>query len=193
MQDVILELLRPENLLLMMFAYGLGALPTSYMVARLMHGVDIKKQSSHAHTATYVWQSIKKSSGVLVFCLDLLKGLLPSAIAYSLDKMPFVIAVVGFFAVLGHCFSVWLRFSGGHGSITLAGCLLMIYWPASIAIFLMNILLFILRFNVGQASIIASCVGAVVLFLSIPNKMVCLMVIFCVGIIIFRHQKPMLV
>src|SRR6185503_111095 len=130
--DLMREALLPINLLFYFFAYALASIPTSYLVARILHGVDIKKQQKAVHSSLYIWRNISKKSGILVFVLDSLKGIIPCAIAHSLNTSAPIIALIGFFAVIGHCYSVWIYFGGGRGAATAAGAMLFVYWPASV-------------------------------------------------------------
>lgn len=188
MPDSLIEILRPISLLFYLFAYLIAAVPTSYLVAKWLHGINIRQQVGHSHTANYIYRTLSKNSGLLVFVLDLMKGLLPCAIAHSLNLPVLVIAVIGFFAVVGHCFSFWLSFAGGHGGATLAGAMLMISWPAALIILLVNVLLVWKGTNAGIASIAAALTGISVLFFTLANKMVWLIVFAIVAVIAIRHR-----
>src|SRR6185437_8089409 len=113
MREFIQIALLPQNLLFYFFAYALAATPTAYLVTRFIHGIDVKKTPLKLHTSTYVWRTMSKKSGLLVFVLDMLKGVIPCAIAFSLLTPPEVIALIALVAVIGHCFSIWLHFFGG--------------------------------------------------------------------------------
>lgn len=179
----------PINLLFYIFAYALAATPTSYLVARILHRINIKKDPKAKHSALYLWENLSKKSGFLVFILDFLKGVIPCAIAYSLKTPPEIIALIGLVCVLGHCFSIWLNFSGGRGAATAAGALLFIFWPASVFGLLVFLLLIIIGFGAGRASLVAAAVGIGVLFLGTTNKLVWMIVAFMGAIILLRHKR----
>ena len=118
--------------------YCLGAIPFAVIIAR-RHGVDILKAGSGNPGATNVKRTCGKKAGNTVFALDAVKGFLaaflPSLLPLSLagsaenaDSFAQVVAVsqlAGFAgAVLGHCFSVFLKFKGGKGVSTTVGALL---------------------------------------------------------------------
>jgi glycerol-3-phosphate acyltransferase PlsY len=187
MYDAFIELIRPVPLLFYIFAYGLSATPTSYLVLKIIHKREFSKRESHAHSATYLWQTAARWSAILVFALDLLKGLIPCAIALSLEVPLEAIAMIGFFSVLGHCFSLWLGFSGGNGGVTAAGSMLIIFWPAAIANFTTNALLILIGSRPALASVIGSLVGACVIFGGLKNKVVWLVVAAMVMAIVIRH------
>lgn len=188
MMDITLQLVQPQNLLLYLFAYGLAAMPTSYWVAMILHRVQIERRKVHSHTATYMWQHLSMGSALLVLSLDILKGVIPSAIALSLDQSPEVIACIGLFAVFGHCFSVLLRFSGGHGGATFAGSLLVLAYPVGIITLLTNYLFTALKFAPGLASMIAVLLATILTFFLVTSYVVWLIVVAMTIVIFLRHQ-----
>jgi glycerol-3-phosphate acyltransferase PlsY len=68
-----------------------------------------------------------KRTGRVVLVLDLLKGALPTGLAFVLLGADATwTAATGFAAALGHCFPIWHRFRGGKGAATAAGVLLVL-------------------------------------------------------------------
>lgn len=191
MRDLLFEIIKPEHLLFYLFAYGLAATPTSSLVARFFHRMDPRAHPGFRHTASYLFESVSKAGGAVVFVLDFLKGLIPCAIALSLNVPVEIIALIGFAAVIGHCFSMWLWFLGGHGGATMAGAMAIVFWPASIAIAFTNWAVFLFGLSAGVASIIASLVGLLVVFFALANKVVCLIVLAMVVAIVVRHRSSM--
>jgi glycerol-3-phosphate acyltransferase PlsY len=187
MREAVLELIRPQNLLLYLFAYGLAAVPTSYVAARALGRFDFKPNKVANNTASFWWANKSRLAALLVLCLDLTKGLLPSAIALALDAPLHVIALVGLFAVLGHCFSIFLGLSGGHGGATCAGSLLVISYPAAIVVLLTNYLMITLTLSLGAASTISALVGTILIYFLIDNEIAWLIVAAMTAVILVRH------
>jgi glycerol-3-phosphate acyltransferase PlsY len=112
-----------------LIGYLLGSIPFGVIVAR-WKGVDIREVGSGNIGATNVARGLGKGWGALVLFLDAAKGYVPVAwVAHRLPGAPEplysgVIALVGFSAVLGHVFPVWLFFKGGKGVATALGVLL---------------------------------------------------------------------
>src|SRR5688572_17635285 len=114
-------------------AYVLGSIPFGLMVGR-MKGVDPRKAGSGNIGATNVGRLLGKRFFFLVFALDLLKGLLPMLAAGALlhagsgaahDAKTYVLwLLVGFAAIVGHMFSLFLGFKGGKGVATSSGVIL---------------------------------------------------------------------
>jgi acyl phosphate:glycerol-3-phosphate acyltransferase len=105
-------------------AYFVGAIPIGFLVARA-RGIDILKVGSRSIGATNVARSLGNKDGLLVFLLDILKGLLPTLAAFYLFHHSSQDAfIVGMGAVLGHCLSIFLKFKGGKAVATGLGVLL---------------------------------------------------------------------
>src|SRR6187551_1962512 len=114
-------------------AYLIGCVPFGLIVG-LARGVDPRKGGSGNIGATNLGRLLGGKFFVLVFTLDLLKGLLPTALAASLlhgralTTVDFILwLLVGFAAILGHMFSIFLGFKGGKGVATSCGVLLGVF------------------------------------------------------------------
>ena len=116
--------------LLIPVAYLLGSIPFGLIVGK-SKGVDPRKAGSGNIGATNVGRLLGKKFFAIVFVLDLLKGLLPMlAAAYVLRGMDegsrkyLLWLAVGFAAIAGHMFSLFLGFKGGKGVATSSGVVL---------------------------------------------------------------------
>ncbi|GAB4298775.1 MAG: hypothetical protein Kow0090_14250 [Myxococcota bacterium] len=108
--------------MIILFAYLLGSIPTGLIIGRVVAGKDIRLWGSGNIGASNVGRTIGRKWGLLTFIGDFLKGLIPVLIArYFLGLEMFFICLVGVVAVLGHIFSVFLRFKGGKGVATAGG------------------------------------------------------------------------
>lgn len=127
-------------ILLLIFAYFLGSIPTGYLVSRAK-GINIKKVGSGNIGGTNVSRVLGLKWGLFVGICDLLKGLIPTLLAVNFLNSQWQIAAVALFAVLGHIFPVWLSFEGGKGVATTFGVLAVLFgWK----IFLVWILVWVL-------------------------------------------------
>ncbi len=107
--------------------YLLGSISFAVIVAR-RHGIDILKAGSGNPGATNVKRVCGKGPGNLVFGLDVLKGAVASGwplvaagaahlAGWEIAAQAVLYAQLAGFAgaVLGHCFSIFLKFRGGKG------------------------------------------------------------------------------
>jgi glycerol-3-phosphate acyltransferase PlsY len=112
------------NILLIVFAYLLGSIPTGLLLSKALAGKDPRQQGSRNIGATNVMRTAGKALGAATLIGDVLKGLIPVVIALWLGREQTWVAGVGLAAFLGHCFSIYLRFKGGKGVATAVGILL---------------------------------------------------------------------
>ena len=99
------------------FGYILGSIPFGFVLVYLATSQDIRTIGSGNIGATNVLRSGQKKLAFLTLILDALKGTIAFFIV-CLWLPPENAALAGFGAVVGHCFPVWLRFSGGKGVAT---------------------------------------------------------------------------
>lgn len=107
-----------------LLGYACGAFPSSYLVGRLFFGLNLSEHGSKNLGATNALRVLGRKAGVAVLFCDILKGFLPVAYLNSHQTEPFEPLLAGIFAILGHSFSVFVRFKGGKGVATSAGVFL---------------------------------------------------------------------
>ncbi len=114
-------------LVLVLLGYLLGAVPFGLVLGRLTRGVDIRQYGSHRTGATNALRTLGPRIAALVFLLDVGKGVAAVLLAYALYQAgppgtgPWIAAAAGFAAVVGHIWSVFIRFTGGRGVATSTG------------------------------------------------------------------------
>lgn len=115
-----------ERALWVVGAYLLGAIPTSYLVARVFAGVDLRQYGSKNLGATNLYRLLGLKAAIPTALFDIFKGVVPVFFAHlQLDPHPGVWPLVlGVAAVVGHVFSPFVRFKGGKGVATAAGVFL---------------------------------------------------------------------
>ena len=160
--------------------YLLGSIPFGYVVGK-WRGIDIRQHGSGNIGATNVFRTLGRKWGILVFALDVLKGVVavriamdglathstfwfslklahPSA-AFGVHDVPiaqFLGILAGLGCFLGHCFPIWLGFKGGKGVAVGAGILIgLTPWTALLGLAVWGIAFKISRY-VSLASILAA-------------------------------------
>ena len=113
-----------------------GGIPFGVILTRI-RGIDIRTVGSGNIGATNVARALGRKWGYFCFALDVLKGVVPTAMMGALLKswelgdtsIGFMAwSMVGCSTVLGHVFPIYLKFRGGKGVATSAGVALAI-WP----------------------------------------------------------------
>lgn len=106
----------------LIIGYLLGSIPTAYLLLK-RRGLDITMEGSGNMGAMNTFDVTgSKNTGILVFLIDALKGLLSVYIPLLIFPINFMFPALGLiFAVLAHCFNPWIGFKGGRGLATSLG------------------------------------------------------------------------
>ena len=110
-----------------LLGYAFGSIPFGLILAKMAGKGDIRQQGSGNIGATNVLRTGSKGLAAATLLLDLAKGLVPVLIAWNLFWQE--VGWTALFAVIGHCFPVWLGFKGGKGVATNAGVCFGLAWP----------------------------------------------------------------
>jgi glycerol-3-phosphate acyltransferase PlsY len=111
--------------LLVVLSYLAGSTPSSYIVGKVFHGIDLRQHGSGNLGATNAFRVLGWRSALPVMLADISKGLLPVLLFPRLAPAAFAWTLAyGGAAILGHMFSLWVRFKGGKGIATSAGVFL---------------------------------------------------------------------
>ncbi len=122
-------------ILVVTLSYVLGGVPFGLLIAKWVAGVDIRDHGSRNIGATNVYRVVGWRAGLVVWVLDVAKGLVPVLAARALlHDIPFEI-LAGLAAVVGHSFSPFLRFRGGKGAATSLGVLFGVMWQVGLLAF----------------------------------------------------------
>ena len=111
--------------LAVLVAYLLGSVPFGLVLTRIMGRGDLRQVGSGNIGAANVMRVGGLRMAGVVWLLDMAKAVAAVLIGNVVGGGVFG-ALCGFFAVLGHCFPIWLKFKGGKGVSCLFGILLAI-------------------------------------------------------------------
>jgi len=100
-------------------AYLCGSIPVGYLVARL-YGIDITASGSGRTGGTNVLRAAGSKAAGLTVLGDVFKGLIP-IFFIQIAFPPLTVALAMTAAVLGHNYSIFLKFRGGVGAGTAIG------------------------------------------------------------------------
>ena len=112
--------------LLVVASYLIGAIPASYVAGRMAKGIDLREHGSGNLGATNTFRVLGAKVAAPVMVFDILKGTFP-VVAFSRwdssGDWRWELAY-GAAAIVGHVFSIYMRFKGGKGVATSAGVFL---------------------------------------------------------------------
>jgi glycerol-3-phosphate acyltransferase PlsY len=110
---------------LVALSYLAGSIPSSFLVGKIFHGIDLRRHGSGNLGATNAFRVLGARWATPVLVIDMGKGLIPVLFFPRLAPASFGWTLAyGGAAILGHMFSVWVGFRGGKGIATSAGVLL---------------------------------------------------------------------
>jgi glycerol-3-phosphate acyltransferase PlsY len=110
--------------------YLLGSIPFGLLIARFGGAGDLRQIGSGNIGATNVLRTGRKELAALTLLLDMGKGAVAVLIgAHIIDGGGIIAGVLAF---IGHCYPVWLRFSGGKGVATMLGVVAALHWPSGL-------------------------------------------------------------
>jgi len=107
--------------ILLIVSYLIGSIPTAYITSKLKNNSDIRKTGSGNMGATNTLVIIGPLFGLIVYFVDLLKGIFPVLMARNIIGTDLAMGLCGMAAILGHNFPVYVRFKGGKGVATTTG------------------------------------------------------------------------
>lgn len=151
-----------QNVFWILIAYLIGSIPTGYLIAKQVRGIDIREHGSGNVGATNVFRVAGKSWGITVLVIDIFKGWLTTAIlaptsgafpelGFSMKQFLF-----GAAAIAGHTWTPWLKLRGGKGVATSCGALLGIFPFATFLALTVWAIVFVIWRYVSLASIVAA-------------------------------------
>ena len=121
------------NILFYLAAYLFGSIPFGSILAKTFAGVDITASGSKSIGATNVLRVVKETNpvlakklGIATVILDALKGTLVLIVAMYVGVSDATLWAIAVLAVLGHCYSAYLKFEGGKGVATGLGVYLVL-------------------------------------------------------------------
>lgn len=170
-------------------AYLVGGIPFGLLLPLWLKGVDVREHGSGNIGATNVVRVAGKPAGVVVFLLDVLKGLWPPLTARALGLGSAWQVGAGMAAILGHTFSPYLGFRGGKGIATGLGVFLGLSWQVALSSFALWGLIFAASRIVSLASIAAALSLAPFMWLSYPGDRVRLAFAVACGLFaVYKHR-----
>jgi len=146
-------------ILIALAGFLLGSIPTGKIIAGGM-GIDLQKTGSGNIGATNVFRSAGKLPALFTLIGDMAKGSVAVLLARYFEVGYWYEGMIGIIAVLGHNYSLFLRFKGGKGVATSLGVLL-VYAPLT---GLVTVVIWLLTVLITRIS----SLGAIISFCTLP-------------------------
>ncbi|HXW18244.1 MAG TPA: glycerol-3-phosphate 1-O-acyltransferase PlsY [Candidatus Acidoferrales bacterium] len=181
--------------LIPVIAYALGSIPFGLLIVKATKGSDVRKSGSGNIGAANVSRVGGLGAGALTLLLDAAKGYLAVWLAarWSGGSVRWL-AVAAVCAVLGHMFSVWLKFRGGKGVATSFGAFIPICGKAVIAAAVLWLVVVIFWRYVSLGSIAAAAAMPILVYLlyapgHAPASILSAGTMFIALMVIWKHRE----
>jgi acyl phosphate:glycerol-3-phosphate acyltransferase len=173
-------------------AYLLGSVPTSVWIGKSLYNVDVRSKGSGNAGATNTIRVLGLKAGIPVLLFDVFKGWLAVYLSdffatsdFSVYQLAYYNIIASAAAVTGHVFPVFAGFKGGKGIATLLGVGIALYPEASLTVFIIFIIIFLITRYVSVASIAGSVsFPFLVIFLFQPDSIPLILLAVAVGIFV---------
>ncbi len=173
--------------LLIVAAYLFGSIPVGVIVGRA-YGFDPRAAGSGNVGMTNVARTGGAGAAAITFAGDLLKGFAPVMLARAANITPTAMVMVGFAALLGALFSIFLRFQGGRGVATSLGVWLALAPVPILIAFAVFLVVFAARRIMSLASLGAAVTLPVAVALLAYPRDYLVLAIAMSAIVIWRHR-----
>jgi len=145
--------------------YLLGSIPSAYIIGRLMGKIDVRQEGDGRISASAIHKRLGVVPFVLVVIMDVGEGVLAVLVAGMLTESLIVVLIAGFAAVVGHNWSVFLKFKGGLGATTIYGVLVSLVWWQFLAVAAAAFILFLLIIRKSGLSTAVLIIGLSIVLL----------------------------
>jgi glycerol-3-phosphate acyltransferase PlsY len=168
-------------------AYLCGSISSAIIVCKIMKLPDPRVEGSQNPGATNVLRIGGKFAAAITLIGDVLKGFIPVFIATYCGLSNLEIALVAFFAFIGHLYPIFFQFKGGKGVATALGCLFALNIAAALC-WLGTWLLTALLFRYASlSSLIASFFAPFFIWYFTHDEAFTVIIATMLLLLIFRH------
>jgi len=181
------------NIFYVLLLYICGSIPFSYLIPFYAQGIDIRKVGSGNIGATNVMRGAGKRLGIICLILDSLKAYIPLMLlryAFIPDDpyMTVWFGVAAMAAVIGHDYSVFMKFAGGKGVSSTMGVFFAVNPISGIVFFTLGITIAFSTRIMSLASIVAMSVTTICIFFLESDPAFWILYIAMTLFSVYRHK-----
>ena len=154
-----------STIILIIVAYILGSVPNALWIGKVFKGIDIREHGSKNTGSTNAARVLGAKLGILTLIIDISKGAIPVALSLfmkadllenitGISNLDFI--MIGIFAIVGHSFSIFMKFKGGKAVATTVGVFTVLVPKALLLAAVVFFVIFALTRYVSVSSITAA-------------------------------------
>ena len=191
-----------EYVAVALIGYLLGAIPFGILVSKVARGIDVRMFGSGKTGTANVIRTAGGRAGAVTMILDLAKASAAVLIAWVIVPNHTAQVVAALAAIIGHIWSVYIKFKGGRGVATYVGSLLAMHWLVGLctAIIILGTARLTRYMSLGSiVGIVASFLAMLALMITDSRPAVpfltivqAVQVLFCglaAGVILIQHRE----
>jgi acyl phosphate:glycerol-3-phosphate acyltransferase len=179
----------PLELGLIIAAYLVGSIPFGVIIGRGLYGVDPRNVGSGNIGAANALRAMGFWGAALTLAGDVIKGIVPTAVAiYALHAPPLVVAIIGLATIVGHTWSIFLKFEGGKGVATGLGVLVVLSWHAALVWAIVFLATALISRYASLSSMLATAAAPIALYLDHAPSPYVAYAVASLAIVLWRHS-----
>jgi glycerol-3-phosphate acyltransferase PlsY len=183
------NMLENYSLILLILFYIIGSIPFAVVISKIFSLPDPRSFGSNNPGATNVMRSGNKIAGFLTFLFDLIKGFLPIFILNINGAVNSMLCLLALAIIIGHIFSMFLKFRGGKGVATSFGTLLGINFMMGISAVIVWLIVFMISKVSGLSAIVSFLLLPFIVYIMKLDDFVLIFSFVNTFIILFSHKK----
>jgi glycerol-3-phosphate acyltransferase PlsY len=172
-----------------LIGYLLGSFNAAYFLSKAK-GFDIREKGTHNPGASNMTVTLGWSYGIITALLDILKATLAVIVCQRLfPNVEYAGFVGGIASVMGHMYSIFLKFKGGKGFASYMGMLLAIDWKIALVLIVVSALITIITNYIAIATLFTIIAYPIYYYLQNQYTPMLYALIALALIIVYRHHK----
>lgn len=172
-----------------LIGYFLGSFNAAYFLSKAK-GFDIREKGTHNPGASNMTVTLGWSYGIVTALFDILKASLAVIICrWFFPSLEYAGFVGGVASVMGHMYSIFLKFKGGKGFASYMGMLLAIDWKIALGLMVVSALITIITNYIAIATIFTVIAYPIYYYTQAQLTPMLYGLIVIALIIIYRHRK----
>lgn len=176
-----------DILVSVLVGYLCGSVPFGLILIKMAGGGDIRTIGSGNIGATNVLRTGRKLLAAFTLILDAAKGAF-SIFICSLFLSDAYFGLVGVCAVIGHCYPIWLKFSGGKGVATGLAVIMMLS-PISGILFIAIWISIVYLMKYSSLAALTAFVSSSILALFSESIDISIAIVSITLLALFRHKE----
>lgn len=176
-------------IILFIVAYLVGSIPNALWIGKVFKGLDVRNYGSGNVGATNASRVLGWKLGVLVLSLDVLKGAVFVYIAKLINLDDIYLVLVSLAPILGHSYSIYLKFKGGKAVATSLGVFTVLVPKVILVLLVIFLITVFLTQYVSVASITVALLLPIFTFILYNNIIYTIFSLIIGLLVVCKHKS----